>query len=452
MKLSEAIRLFERVNRSVLRETTQDVYKAGLQDFSAWYLEAYGDLPLEEVKRKHIRAYRDQLLTRRRRGPSRKHPSTVQTDEDRRRRRRGQLSLWTVNRQMRTVFRLFNWLEEEGELTAVTNPVNGVKNIPVNQMAMQSIEVEALLAMIEHAKRPAPLLVYDARDRAIVALMGIDGVGAGELSRLRLADIDADEQALRVVSRTFDHQPEERERRLVMTSDQAARLAQWLALRPSADHDYVFTALDRRGGDGGGGAMGVKAIYSAFRKVIDMTPEARQTRQEAIDNERRYVARRLALLLFFLDTGARMGGVLGLTRDRLDLGARRAVVVEKGGKVRTVFFSPETAAAVAAWLELGGPSTAEHVFPVKPFRLRQMFAKLADQAGVQAPANPHAYRHTFAKMAIQNGADLSQVQRFMGHSSVKVTSDFYAHWNVRELQRIHDIVSPVANLSKDEEE
>ena len=191
--------------------------------------------------------------------------------------------------------------------------------------------------------------------------------------------------------------------------------------------------------------MQTKAIYSAYRKHSGMTEEKRLIRQEAIRHDAMYAARRLALLFFFLDTGARLGGICGLTLDRLDLEARQAIVIEKGDKTRTIFFSEATQAALAAWLEQR-PQGDDRVFRIKPFRLRQMLDKLAEQAGIDAIHNPHSFRHTFAKMTIMNGADLSMVQRFLGHSSIKVTSDFYLHWDVEELARIHDQVSPVSGL------
>jgi hypothetical protein len=69
------------------------------------------------------------------------------------------------------------------------------------------------------------------------------------------------------------------------------------------------------------------------------------------------------------------------------------------------------------------------------------------RAGVDAIHNPHAWRHTFAKMAIMNGADLTMVQRLMGHRSIKITADYYSHYAVDELALIHDRVSPVAGLT-----
>ena len=39
----------------------------------------------------------------------------------------------------------------------------------------------------------------------------------------------------------------------------------------------------------------------------------------------------------------------------------------------------------------------------------------------------HDLRHTFASLLIQNGESLNYVQLQMGHSSIQITADTYAH-------------------------
>ena len=39
----------------------------------------------------------------------------------------------------------------------------------------------------------------------------------------------------------------------------------------------------------------------------------------------------------------------------------------------------------------------------------------------------HSLRHAFASLWIKNGHDPKQIQRLMGHSSIKITFDDYGH-------------------------
>jgi integrase len=44
----------------------------------------------------------------------------------------------------------------------------------------------------------------------------------------------------------------------------------------------------------------------------------------------------------------------------------------------------------------------------------------------------HSFRHTFAKRALENGAQVTWLSRHLGHSSLKVTTDIYGHWERAE--------------------
>jgi integrase len=455
MTITESIKFFLAVHKNTLAAGTIENYGYDLGKFAEWVsdYDPAAAADVGQLQRGHLRAYIDYLMTRKRQGSSRRYLSTMQTDQDRARHDRGLLSLYTIHKYVRSTKRWLTFLAAEEVISS--NPGAGVRNVTLPAPAMKSIPTEALQAMLHEARQPPQLVRFDARDAAIAALIGSQGhdrpdleVGSGELARLTLGDIDR--QRLHLVARPFSHSPVDTPFTVTITSDQAAALNRWLEMRPIASSaDYVFVTMDPRGEGGRGGQMRNRAIYSAYRKHVDMTPEERATRDKQIAHDAKYTARRLALLLFFLDTGARLGGITGLTKDRLDLANRRAIVLEKGRTVRTVFFSPETAAAVADWLRLNDQET-DKVFPIKPIRLRGMFDRLADAAGVDAIHNPHAWRHTFAKMAIMNGADLTMVQRLMGHRSIKITADYYSHYAVDELALIHDRVSPVSSLMEEE--
>ena len=44
----------------------------------------------------------------------------------------------------------------------------------------------------------------------------------------------------------------------------------------------------------------------------------------------------------------------------------------------------------------------------------------------------HSFRHTFAKRALESGAQVTWLSRHLGHSTLKVTTDIYGHWERAE--------------------
>ena len=50
----------------------------------------------------------------------------------------------------------------------------------------------------------------------------------------------------------------------------------------------------------------------------------------------------------------------------------------------------------------------------------------------QEPRTFHSFRHTFAKRALENSAQITWLSRHLGHSTLKVTTDIYGHWERAE--------------------
>jgi integrase len=50
----------------------------------------------------------------------------------------------------------------------------------------------------------------------------------------------------------------------------------------------------------------------------------------------------------------------------------------------------------------------------------------------QEKRTSHSFRHTIAKRALESGAQITWLSRHLGHSSLKVTTDIYGHWERAE--------------------
>ena len=161
----------------------------------------------------------------------------------------------------------------------------------------------------------------------------------------------------------------------------------------------------------------------------------------AKDNPRDY-----AIVCVLADSGCRVGGLVSLTLDALNLRRGRALVCEKGragGKQRTIYFKARTLQAIRDYLGVRPASDFDNVFlgkkkgPLTPSGVHSLLERLAICAKVKGRSNPHAFRHGFARGAVENGVDLSQVSQLLGHRDVSVTVKFYARWADNELKRAH---------------
>jgi integrase len=101
------------------------------------------------------------------------------------------------------------------------------------------------------------------------------------------------------------------------------------------------------------------------------------------------------------------------------------------------------------WGELGHPGDDKLVLPgeskdgflVPTTILKRELYPAMTRAGItrEGPTEEkrtfHSFRHTFAKRALESGAEMTWLQRHLGHSSITVTVDRYGHWERAERKR-----------------
>lgn len=68
-----------------------------------------------------------------------------------------------------------------------------------------------------------------------------------------------------------------------------------------------------------------------------------------------------------------------------------------------------------------------------------MVRAYAKQAGIKKKVSPHVFRHTFATQLVRNGADITAVQKMLGHSDLSVTQLYtrVAGVEVKETHKDH---------------
>jgi len=150
-------------------------------------------------------------------------------------------------------------------------------------------------------------------------------------------------------------------------------------------------------------------------------------------------ARDRALLLMLRDTGARVGTILSIDVEDIDVARKRVIARQKGGGLVMLYLSERLVEALRVYL---GDRRHGPLFPGRGGRLtvpgaRHMILRLARRAGVSGRVNPHSWRHAFARRCVRAGLDLSRTARLLGHKSVAVTARYYAVWDGDELAEAH---------------
>ena len=164
-----------------------------------------------------------------------------------------------------------------------------------------------------------------------------------------------------------------------------------------------------------------------------------------------------ALCLVALKTGMRQGELFALRWGDVDLEqavvrVRRSytggvVSTPKNRERRDVDLLSDVVELLRGWRQTRSMSLEDSlVFPGADGRafltptvlLRRQLYPAMTRAGIPrvGPTHEkrtfHSFRHTFAKRALETGAQITWLSRHLGHSSLKVTTDIYGHWERAE--------------------
>lgn len=147
----------------------------------------------------------------------------------------------------------------------------------------------------------------------------------------------------------------------------------------------------------------------------------------------------LVVLVLYL-TGLRISECLSLTTDTVDLDQRVIhVVAGKGNKDRLIPISDKLLPLLQHYLEHERPDTDSDLFfctkktgKLSDVYVNRVLADAVKKLGWKKKVTAHILRHSFASQLVKKDVNLVQIQKLLGHSSLKVTS-IYTHSNLEQL-------------------
>ena len=155
-----------------------------------------------------------------------------------------------------------------------------------------------------------------------------------------------------------------------------------------------------------------------------------------------------AILETLYSTGIRVGELVGLNVDHVDMIGNIAKVAGKGKKERLVPIGDKALDAIKDYLE-----NRQHRAPalflnrsggrLTDRSIRNIVNKHIKTASLNQNISPHVLRHSFATHLLNRGADLRSVQELLGHVNLS-TTQIYTHVTTDRLREVYNRAHPRA--------
>lgn len=161
-----------------------------------------------------------------------------------------------------------------------------------------------------------------------------------------------------------------------------------------------------------------------------------------------------ALLEMLYATGMRATEVGQLMISDLDLKAGTVRCMGKGSRERIVPLHDTAIVCLRRYLQEGRPfllrdAAEPHVFlnntglPLTRQGIWFLVQHYAVAAGLSGRVTPHTLRHSFATHLLEGGAELREVQQFLGHVNI-TTTQIYTEISSRRKRQVYDQAHPRA--------
>lgn len=172
---------------------------------------------------------------------------------------------------------------------------------------------------------------------------------------------------------------------------------------------------------------------SEMDRLLELTAE---------DRSFKGIRDRLVLMMFY-ETGIRRAELLGMTDASVDLVTKQIKVTGKRNKQRIIPFGEELESEIKAYQIAREETLGQRTFPalfvtekgtaMNEKQVSKIVKENLSKVTTIKKRSPHVLRHSFATAMLNNKADLTSIQKLLGHESV-ATTEIYTHVSFEELK------------------
>lgn len=195
--------------------------------------------------------------------------------------------------------------------------------------------------------------------------------------------------------------------------------------------------------------LGVEAMAD----LMD-APQRKKTSSPPHKNSETLEKRDTAIVELFYASGLRLSELSQLKVSAIDMDAFLVRVLGKGSKERLVPFGMPCHTALTSWLACRHMLLKNHPDPEQCFisnhgraisarQIQHLIAACGHIALGRNDIHPHSLRHSTATHLLEAGADLREIQEFLGHASLSTTQK-YTHLSLDHLQASYQNAHPLA--------
>jgi integrase/recombinase XerD len=161
-----------------------------------------------------------------------------------------------------------------------------------------------------------------------------------------------------------------------------------------------------------------------------------------------------AILELLYATGMRVSELVSLRVDDVNLASASVRCWGKGSKERVIPIHQQAVSSLRDYLERGRAHFVKDAGEKTLFLnmrgkaltrqgLWLIFKEYVEKAGLPSDVTPHTLRHSFATHMLDRNADLINVQKLLGHTSIS-TTQVYTHVSSERLREAYDESHPRA--------